>query len=132
MPKVLLVEDSPFEAAITSVELQSGLGIEVEVTDSGVGAFSSLSQAVPSLIVLDLNLPDQSGLEVCRTLKRNLETRSVPIVMFSGESRPYTKAQAYQAGADFYITKSAEGLENLQQLVRAILRRRHERFAEGY
>lgn len=132
MQKVLLVEDSPFEAAITSIELQQGLGIEVEISSNGADALFLLSNNIPSLIVLDLNLPDQSGLDICRLVKRNLRTRSVPVVMFSGETKSHTKAEAYEAGVDFYIIKSVEGLENLQQLVRTILHRRQLRYSNGY
>ena len=127
MAKVLLVEDSPFEAAMTSRNLENQLGVEVEVSGNGAEALWSLTNTTPNLIVLDLNLPDQSGLEVCRALKSDLNTRSVPVVMFSGESQASTKAQAYQAGVDFYITKSVEGLETLQQLVHAILQRQRRK-----
>lgn len=132
MIKVLLVEDSPFEAALTSIELQQALEIEVEVTHSGAAALFSLSNQIPGLIILDLNLPDQSGLEVCRLVKHDSRTRSVPVVMFSGETKSHSRAKAYEAGADFYINKSEEGLENLQHLVRTILQRRQSRYSASY
>jgi DNA-binding response OmpR family regulator len=73
-----------------------------------VSASEGLSQAVrqqPSLILLDVGLPDADGFEVCRQLKANLHTQTIPVIFLSGMTGVHDKLQGFAAGAVDYITK---------------------------
>src|SRR3569623_252062 len=108
MKKVLVVEDSPTQAAKIQLELEHK-GFSVEVARDGTSALSSVANRQPDVIILDYLLPDITGIEVCRTLKRNPIYRTIPVVVFSIENRLRDMTLAYSAGADSYVVKGREG-----------------------
>lgn len=77
------------------------------------------SAPVPDLVVLDVNLPRKSGLDVLADIRTNPLTRDLPVVVFSTSSRPYDRERALQLGADKYFTKEVE-LEAFITSVRSI------------
>jgi DNA-binding response OmpR family regulator len=78
--------------------------------------------AVPDLVVLDLMLPEVDGLEVCRRLRRDTSTASVPIIMLTAKSDEIDRIVGLEIGADDYVGKSFSPKE-LVARVRAVLRR---------
>lgn len=121
--RALVIEDSPSQAAVTRLELEK-LGYEVEVAYDGPKGIEAVKDFQPSIIILDCNLPGLSGVEVCRLLKSQTETRTIPVVMFSVENKLAQMSSAYSAGADFYVTKDREGSSTLPKLVEAVYQRR--------
>src|SRR5258707_1005603 len=80
MPRVLVVEDDPDIADLIRRYLQRG-GFEVDVRASGREALSVIADQHPDLVILDLMLPQVSGLDVCRTLRADDKTSLIPIIM---------------------------------------------------
>jgi two-component system phosphate regulon response regulator PhoB len=107
---LLLVEDSPTQAAKIRFNLESR-GFSVTVAGNGQAALKCAGDAQnkPTLIILDYNLPDMKGVEVCRKLKADLNTKTIPVIMYSAEHGLRTMSDAYNAGADYYVVKEAEG-----------------------
>lgn len=107
---LLLVEDSPTQAAKIRFNLEAR-GFSVVIAGNGQVALKSATDEdnKPTLIILDYNLPDMKGVEVCRKLKADSVTRSIPVIMYSAEHGLRTMSDAYNAGADYYVVKEAEG-----------------------
>ncbi len=73
----------------------------------------------PVLILLDLNLPDTSGLEVLRFVRNNPETKALPVVVFTGSNNPELVNKAYDMGANSYLVKPMDHA-NFMELVKMI------------
>ena len=115
---VLVVEDEDAIASFVSAYLRKD-GFDVRMTASGRDALTLVGTASPSLVILDLMLPDLDGLEVCRRIR---ETSSVPVLMLTARDDDLDKIAGLEVGADDYLTKPFNPRE-LVARVRAILRR---------
>jgi DNA-binding response OmpR family regulator len=82
----------------------------------------ALEEEIPSLIVLDLMLPDMDGMEACKKIKGNPATESIPILMLTARVEVEDRIMGLELGADDYVTKPFDSKELLAR-VRAILRR---------
>lgn len=102
--KILLVEDNKTQANVIKDFLEKK-GYDVLSVDSGMSAFKTAKTERIDIILLDLVLPDIDGNEVCRWLKLNQETRSVPIIMLTAKNSTPDKVAGLQAGADDYLPK---------------------------
>jgi DNA-binding response OmpR family regulator len=121
--RVLVVEDEPDIAGLIKRALELGVEAEVEVVADGEAAVRMAVADPPGLIVLDLNLPGRSGLEVCRTLRERAHTAQVPIIMLTARTGEMDRVAGLDLGADDYVTKPFS-LRELAARVRAVLRRR--------
>jgi DNA-binding response OmpR family regulator len=122
-PRVLVVEDELDIADLVKHTLERGGDIDVELAHSGDAALKAASENPPDLIVLDLNLPVISGLEVCRLLRARPATKTVPIIMLTARTSENDRVIGLDVGADDYISKPFSTRE-LAARVRAGLRRR--------
>src|SRR5687767_764302 len=120
--KVLVVEDEQDLAGLIKHTLEKAGGLEVETVDSGDAALRIVTDREPDLILLDLNLPVLSGLEVCRILRGRPSTAHVPIIMLTARTSESDRVTGLEVGADDYITKPFS-LRELAARVRAVLRR---------
>jgi two-component system KDP operon response regulator KdpE len=117
-PLILLVDDDrSIQRAMTA--LLRSHGYAVVTTATGRDAISIFDRERPHLVILDLGLPDEDGIEVCRQLRARSDT---PIVILSVRGAEVSKVAALDAGADDYVTKPF-GPEELLARVRAGLRR---------
>lgn len=123
-PRVLVVDDEPQIVRALKIVLRSA-GYLVEEAASRASAMAALSDRSLDVIVLDLVLPDGSGIDVCREIRR---WSQIPIVVLSAVGDEREKVRALDAGADDYVTKPF-GTEELLARLRAVLRRSPE--AEG-
>ena len=119
---VLLVEDEHDIATLIQHTLQKHGALHVETVASGDAALRAISERAPDVILLDLNLPVLSGLEVCRILRARPATARIPIIMLTARSSENERVVGLELGADDYITKPF-GLRELTARVRAVLRR---------
>jgi len=119
---VLVVDDEQDIAGLIKHGLEKGGDIEVEIVGTGDGALKAVNERTPDLIVLDLNLPVLSGLEVCRILRSRPNTATVPIIMLTARTSESDRVTGLDVGADDYITKPFS-LRELAARVRAVLRR---------
>lgn len=102
--QVLVVDD---DAAINGLicEYLRLSGYEAHSASDGDGALREVSHEVPSIIVLDIMLPDIDGYEVCRRLRARPETAQVPVLMLSALGDEKSRARASQAGATEFLAK---------------------------
>jgi two-component system, OmpR family, KDP operon response regulator KdpE len=116
--RVLVVDDEQQILRALSTSLR-GAGYEVETAETAEGALTAAAMRPPEAVILDLVLPDGTGLDVCREL-RTWSTAPVIILSAVGEERE--KVAALDAGADDYVTKPV-GIDELLARLRAVLRR---------
>ena len=117
-PRVLVVDDEPNIRRALRVWL-SDHDYQVRLASTGEEALDLVAAGRPDVVILDLMLPDMSGLDVCRSLR---EWSPVPIIILSARGDEDDKIQALDAGADDYLTKPF-GLGELLARIRAALRR---------
>jgi len=121
MSNILVVEDEPDLASLIAFNLKQAK-FDVDVAYDGETALDIATNRRPQLVVLDLMLPDISGVEVCRQLKRNSSTSYVPVLMLTAKKEEADRVAGFEAGADDYIVKPFSVLE-LVLRVKAVLRR---------
>jgi DNA-binding response OmpR family regulator len=126
MPKqrVLIVEDEHDIAGLIKHTLERGGEAEAEIVASGDAALKAVTDRPPDLIILDLNLPVVSGVEVCRILRARADVPRVPIIMLTARTSEDDRVSGLDQGADDYVTKPFS-LRELSARVRAVLRRGH-------
>lgn len=118
---VLIVEDE--EAIVTMLRYNlEKEGYKVYSTDDGEEALTMVKEHRPDVIVLDWMLPSMSGIEVCEALRRNNETKGIPIIMLSARGEEGDRIQGLDAGADDYMIKPFSPSE-LNARIRAVFRR---------
>jgi DNA-binding response OmpR family regulator len=115
---ILVVEDEQAIASFVAAYLRKD-GFSVQITASGREALSLVGSTPPSLVILDLMLPDLDGMEVCRRIR---ETSTLPVLMLTARDDDLDKIAGLEVGADDYLTKPFNPRE-LVARVRAILRR---------
>jgi DNA-binding response OmpR family regulator len=120
--RVLVVEDEQDIAGLIKHALERKGDIEVDLAGAGDVAIRAVSEAAPDLIVLDLNLPVLSGVEVCRIVRARPATSHIPIIMLTARASESDRVAGLELGADDYITKPF-ALRELVARVRAVLRR---------
>ncbi|SRR5579883_162983 len=116
--RILLVDDEAETNTLLRIALKAH-DYDVDVVTSGEEALTAVALKEPDAIILDLMLPDMSGLDVCRALR---EWSNVPIVIVSAVAENRTRVEALDLGADDYVVKPFD-LDELEARVRAILRR---------
>jgi DNA-binding response OmpR family regulator len=121
--RVLVVEDEEDIAGLIKHTLERAGGARVEIVTRGDAALQMLLASPPDLVLLDLNLPGISGLELCRILRERPDTAKVPIIMLTARVGENDRVNGLDHGADDYITKPFS-LRELAARVRAVLRRR--------
>jgi len=121
--EVLVVEDEPDIRRLVVLHLERD-GFRCRTAASGSEALRAVKAAIPDLIILDLMLPGVDGLEVCRQLRRDTSTASIPIIMLTAKTDEVDRIVGLEMGADDYVVKPFSPKE-LVARVRAVLRRSH-------
>jgi DNA-binding response OmpR family regulator len=124
MPKhrVLIVEDEQDIAGLIKHTLERGGDADAEIVGSGDAALKAVADRPPDLIILDLNLPVVSGVDVCRIIRSRPDAPGVPIIMLTARTSEDDRVAGLEQGADDYVTKPFS-LRELNARVRAVLRR---------
>ena len=112
---VLVVDDDPeiVTFLVTLLELE---GLEPLVATSAAAALEQLRRVQPSLVLLDIAMPGQDGIELCKALKSNPETSAVPIFVISARPGREVVERALAAGAEQFIRKPFENLELIERI----------------
>ena len=121
---MLIVEDEQDIAGLIKHTLERGGEAEAQIVGSGDAALKAVTDRPPDLIILDLNLPIVSGMEVCRILRAGADVPHVPIIMLTARTSEDDRVSGLEQGADDYVTKPFS-LRELSARVRAVLRRGH-------
>jgi two-component system alkaline phosphatase synthesis response regulator PhoP len=115
---ILVVEDEASIASFVALYLQNA-GYSVRTAATGMDALAQVASEMPSMVVLDLMLPDVDGIEVCRRIRK---TSDVPILMLTARDEDVDKIIGLEVGADDYLTKPFNPRE-LVARVKSVLRR---------
>jgi len=113
--KLLIVDDTPDNLRLLSTMLESQ-GYQVKRAISGKFALEALQITKPDLILLDVNMPEMNGYEVCKELKSRWETREIPVIFISALDNVVDKVKAFDVGGVDYITKPFQFEEVLARI----------------
>ena len=118
--RVLVVDDEPAVRGMLTVTLEMA-GFEVTEAESASSALNEIADSIPDLMLIDWMMPQVSGLELCRRLRRNPDTAGIPLILLTAREEENAKITGLEV-ADDYITKPFSPRELVARL-KAILRR---------
>lgn len=121
MRKIYCVEDDSSIRELLEYTLRSS-GFDVRGFENASDFMTALSGSLPSLVLLDIMLPDRDGMQVLHELRSRNETKSVPVILLTAKGGRLDKIKGLDGGADDYITKPFDVLE-LVSRINAVLRR---------
>ena len=119
--RALVVDDSPTVRKQLVLELGS-FNIQVDTAETGEQGLEMLKKNRYDIIFLDVVMPGADGYQVCKTIRRNQETKSTPIVMLTSKSSPFDKVRGSLAGCSSYLTKPVD-YENFYHVLESYLER---------
>ncbi len=122
MKPILIIEDEKDIVDLIDYHLKQAGFIVIKAYD-GASGLDKARKEKPDLIILDLMLPEMDGKDVCKSLKSNPETQSIPILMLTAKAEEVDRIVGFEIGADDYVTKPFSPRE-LVLRVKAILRRK--------
>jgi DNA-binding response OmpR family regulator len=102
--KILVVEDDPDQLEAIRGNLKNA-GFAIDTASDGVDALIKTRSVLPDLIVLDLMLPQLNGLDICKTLRENAATASIPVIMLTGMDSQLTRLAGFEAGINVFLAK---------------------------
>ena len=97
-------------------------GFEARGFEEGTSFFEALAEELPELILLDIMLPGEDGMEILKKLKTSGRTKDIPVIMVTAKGAEYDKVMGLDAGADDYVTKPF-GMMEMVSRIKAVLRR---------
>jgi len=116
---VIVVEDEP-DAAELFAEMMRVSGFKVFKTYSSTPAISMIAKEIPDVVILDIMMPDVSGLEVLHYMRREAHLKNIPVIVVSARSTPSDIKEGLEAGATIYLTKPV-GYLDLKQSVEQVM-----------
>ena len=119
--KIFIVEDEPSIATLVKYNLEKE-NYKVFISNNGEEGLKEIKKIEPDLILLDWMLPDLSGIEICRSLKKNKKFKFIPIIMLTAKGQEEDKVLGLNTGADDYLVKPFSHSE-LVARINALLRR---------
>lgn len=121
MPHILCIDDEQNILELLTFNLEAA-GYSTLTATTGADGLAVAKQAMPSLIILDLMLPDMNGTDVCKQLRADPLTATIPIIMLTAKDSEVDKVLGLELGADDYVTKPFS-VRELVTRVKALLRR---------
>ena len=131
---IFVAEDDPDIAELLQFNLDKE-GFKVRQEANGEKAYDAVIKNPPNLLILDLNLPGLSGIEICKYLRENARTKNLPIIMLTARTQEIDKIIGFEIGADDYITKPfsvRELIARVNALLRRSLPATSESFEKGH
>ena len=117
--KVLIIEDDPGIRNLTEFILRDGY--EVVSSEDGRNGIEKVKQEKPDLVLLDIYMAGLDGFKVCRMLKEEPDTASVPVIMLTAGAQKQEVSEGYASGADDYIIKPFEPEELIQRIEKLLM-----------
>ncbi len=118
---IYCVEDDTDIREIEQYTLQS-MNMETQVFPDGSSFFAAVEKRLPDLVLLDIMLPDMSGIDILKRLRAGAKTRNIPVIMATARGAEYERVSALDLGADDYLTKPFSLIEMVAR-INAVLRR---------
>ena len=113
--KILLVDDT--QTVLMSEKMMlAGQGFEISMAKNGVEAIEVVTADPPDLILLDIMMPEMNGIEFCRRVKENPETRAIPVIMVTTKGEQEKVEESFAAGCNDYVTKPIDKLQLLTKI----------------
>ncbi len=128
---ILVVDDTLANLDLLFAML-SNQGYKVRAAINGNMALKSVFSATPELILLDINMPDMNGFEVCRQLKSDARTREIPVIFISASDETDDKVRAFETGGVDYVTKPFQVEEVLARVGSQIMLYQQKRELESF
>jgi DNA-binding NarL/FixJ family response regulator len=122
-PRILIVDDEPFNVDYLEQELES-LGFLTETAADGLEALERVAAAPPDLVLLDVMMPRMDGISALRALKRDPETRLIPVVLMTALTAVEDRVLGIEAGADDFLSKPVDDRELLARIRTALSQKR--------
>lgn len=119
--KILVVDDEEHIRELIKFNLENN-GYKIVTADNGIDALKIAKDSRPQLVLLDLMLPGMDGYDVCKEIRKDINTSSTPIIMITAKGEEFDKVLGLELGADDYLTKPFSVRELLAR-VKAVLRR---------
>ena len=119
--KIFIIEDETSIIQLVQHNLEKE-GFVVSSSTNGNDGLKELKKFEPNLLLLDLMLPDLSGIDVCKSLRRDKNYKNLPIIMLTAKGEEEDKVKGLESGVDDYITKPF-GFNELMARIKALLRR---------
>jgi two-component system phosphate regulon response regulator PhoB len=123
--KILIVDDEPEAVELVEFNLKQA-GYEVASAVDGAEALKKTRVLLPSLVVLDVMMPEMDGLEVCKILRRDPATANIPIIMLTAKAAEIDRVLGLELGADDYLTKPFSPRELVLRVKKILKRGRGE------
>lgn len=122
--RILLIEDEEDIAALIKLQAEvSGYKLHVEV--DGINGYRAVEREKPDLVILDIMLPGENGLDVCRKIKSHPDLKNIPVVMLTAKTEELDIMLGLELGADDYVAKPFSP-KVLFSRIKAVLRRTRE------
>lgn len=119
--RIVMIEDEEDIAALIKLQAEiSGYKLHVEV--DGINGYRAIEREKPDLVILDVMLPGENGLDVCRKIKANPETKNIPVIILSAKGEEIDIVLGLELGADDYVPKPFSP-KVLFSRIKAVLRR---------
>ncbi len=115
MPTILVVEDTPSAQQLLNQYLQES-GYNVINANNGKEALDKVNQQKPDVVITDLVMPGMSGLELCRSLKKDPNTKKLPVIACTSKDQELDRLWGMKQGIDIYITKPY----SKEEIIRAV------------
>lgn len=128
--KVLVIDDDPVVFEVIRATGQTH-GFDIHGAGTGEGGIESALSWKPDVIVLDLNLPDMMGFDVCRRLRDMNDTRNIPILMLTSETGQERVLEGFESGVDDYVRKPFDPPELFARLRVILMRLRGQSHGAG-
>lgn len=127
-PTILIVEDDEATISLLHYNLEKE-GYKISICKDGEEALLMINENKPDLILLDWMLPSMSGIEICKALRSNDETRKLPIIMLSAKGEEVDRVEGLDGGVDDYLVKPFSPRELISR-INAVFRRIRPAFVE--
>jgi len=118
---ILVVEDEKSISTLIQYNLEKE-GFKVHTSETGEEGFEQIKKILPDLVLLDWMLPDLSGIDICKQIKKDPKLKSIPVIMLTAKSEEADKIRGFETGADDYVTKPFSTKELILR-VHALLKR---------
>ena len=122
--KILVIDDDTSINEVIKINMEIG-SYHVDQANDGLKGIDIAKQELPSLIILDVMMPEVDGFTVAKRVRENPSTKDVPIIMLTALSQLNDKANGFNIGVDDYLVKPFE-IEELLMRVKALLKRTHQ------